>query len=226
MLYPLVVVVLVLGSCAFVFWGGVGVLAKVTSGNDLIVRQAALIDGYKAKERILQALQVNQVNQDLEFLGGVVPYSAKVWEIVNLAKVAGEEVGVNLIEWRGFGGEVVADPVASSSPIAKTSDSGQTMTGLYDVDSVDKLQTLLLSLERRIPLVTVTRVAYVPGQTEIDLRGEWSSYKTVSIAKEAKLPEGVEKLVLSLREKLDGFRSVAASSVGTKVSGEGKNNPF
>lgn len=222
--YPAVVVVVVVGSSTGVLFGGVGLWQRITSRSQDVSRQAEIIANYKKKMAVLEKLDGGKLEKDLLYLSDVVPYSSRVWEVISLARSSGDEVGMRLVEWKAYGGEVVGDVLASSSPIANISSTGQTMTGLYDTSEIAELMNLLLSLERRLPLIGVKRVVYQSGKTQVDLEGIWSSYVRVASEINSELPVDTQSLVDKIRRALAEYKKLEVGTLG--VGRFGRENPF
>lgn len=223
--YPVTVFVVVVGSAVFVLFGGISLWYKLVDQGQVVDKQAAVISAYKKKVADLSLLNKDVLDASLQTLSGALPYSARVWVVVNLARVSGDEVGSKLVEWRAFGGEVVGDQAASGSAITKVSDVGQTMTGLFDVQNIEQLRALLTSFERRLPLVAVKRVVYVPGKTQIDLEAKWAAFTRVAPMADQPLPTATAALAASVQKSLEGYQRIPeVQALGGGVVG--KNNPF
>jgi hypothetical protein len=217
--YPGLVGVVILVSLVGGVFGGMNLWGQLKDlERDIQERELRLVT-YKDKVDELSRLDEAAANQELRELVTAVPIAPVVWETVNLISVTGNEVGVELGQWKGVGGELTSGDGGTSQNA-----QGGAVSGIYLVNEVGQLQRLLGALEKKLPLMVIKSVVFTGGQATVQMEGKWVGYGKVAAEPGTPLPVDVAKLVGSVKQELGLFQRVEYMPV--LVGGVGRDNPF
>lgn len=216
--YPVVVVV-VLGISLYVIFGGdIQLWTKLQDGVRQIKEKQQLLTTLQAKVATLNAMNLGNLNTELKWLLGVMPVSEEVWVMVNELRLAANDSGAVLVDWRSEGVVVEGGSI------------GEGLVGTFKVTDIEGLNQLLQAIESKLPLMTVKKVSFSQDRTLVVVSGAGSPLTRGQLELTTPVAQESTTRVGSLKQALSGFSAIVESAdaslvdVGPQIEAGG--NPF
>lgn len=221
--YPAIAGMLVVGSLLYVSSGSVDLWERLRQKNSKVEDEAKALEELSLKLEKLRTIDASRQSENLGWLLGVVPEGKQVWVVVNELQAAAGEAGTVLDSWSSNVGEIsVAD--ASASARAAVGDP-QTLSGFFAVKDVRMALDVVRSIERRMPLLSLSKATYSEGQLTVVVEGVWSPLLTAVPTETRRLPEGLDAAVSQLKVKLGDFKGLNEVAGGFVSQPQG-GDPF
>lgn len=169
---------------------------------------AGEVEVLRTKIGVLEKVRLGDLAESLSVALQAVPPTSRPWLLINQLRQAGAEAEVGLVSYKGTGGDTKEATAAAET--VRAPGSGLMLEANYLVDSWEKVERLLASLENKIPLIKVVRADYdETGNVNLMVEGsvvEWKKVVTQDLV--TPLPDYAQK-VEYMRQRLSDFRLVS-----------------
>lgn len=216
--YPAAVAVFVVVSLSFM-GSARSSLSQVTSFGEAAETESK-IAVLREKLSLLSTVNVSQESEDLELFSKAVLPNKAIWLIVSEIKTAATEAGVTLVGYKAAG---VGDVKEASESAELVENSGMALEVSLSGVTMESLASVLSSLERYLPLVSITKLNYQEGSAVLEVEGAWEPW--VKLEGETPLPD-FRTGVGEAKRRLEDFTSFAGSAEAVGESGDTTLNPF
>lgn len=218
LLYPLVVFLFIVFSANLLFdpvrWEG------LMTNQTQIADQERQIGELKMKLEKLNAVNLDVASADLKYLVSAMPNSKMVWFLVSELKLSASEGAAIIEEYKGEVGRGVAE---ASGEAEVVDDSKLSLKTNMLVSDISNLRNVFASLDKRLPLVKISKIEYENGALVLVTEGAWSPSKK-TVAGDVNLPD-YQASVTRVKKALEGFVGFPEVVVSSD-SGEFVVDPF
>ena len=221
-IYPLFAGLVILSSVKYLTGSGQGNLSQLFERQKKVESQSDKATRLRAKLAQLKELDTNLAIEDLSLMVKAVPPAKRAWLTGSELSTAGLELGIDLEEYKGEGGEVKE---ASESAKNNFADKDMVLQAAFTVNDISQLAQLLEKLETKMPLMKIRTVDFGRGGAEIKVEGAWAQWSKIPAESELlTLPE-YKSTVSEMRSILRLFSSLPET---VPYSGESQDitNPF
>ena len=217
-LYPILVAAFIIISSQLLLdpvrWQG------LVTNQEKIAEQEVQIQNLRTKLTALNSVDLQAAQRDLKYLVSAMPNSKMVWFLVSELKLSASEGGVTIQDYKGNVGKGIAE---SSDSAVAVDDQNLSIKVSLNVTTLDGLKSMLASLDKRLPLVKISRIEFSDGSVSLVADGAWSPSKKVT-GNEGEILEYISEVnkAKSFINGFIGFPEVVVAS----MSGEMVTDPF
>ncbi len=224
LLYPLLVVGVIVFSANIIFDSNR--LDNLSENKKIVEEEQVKIAAMRRKLSVLASVDGPTLEGDLKYLNSAMPTTKMVWFLVSEMEIAASESSVRIEEYKAKVGKGLSE-ATDEAKLTNTSqavvDEGMKFTVMLSVKQLSDLQTMLASLEKRLPLTKINQLQYESGKAIVEVEGAWEAAKKISTENNI-LPD-YQTSVADAKLKLSDFVSFPEIDVN-QVPMQPNNNPF
>jgi hypothetical protein len=206
-LYPVLVVGLILAGVNFLTNSGLDSFSSLTVDQAQVETDKRRVQDLETKLEVLKTVDINLAKVQLETLLEAVPASRQVWLLINELKVIGQRSEMILASYKGRVGNVneASESAEISTASAQIDKTGPMVLEVkYKPESITPLAKALEISERLEPLVKISKINYLPTNTDITFEGAWATWPPANKNPESELTFKTVKIKQAL-DLLEGY---------------------